>query len=84
MLDSRRLRIALAADAAATVAAGLAVYLRPALLTDRVSDDSLLAPFVDGSVARRVGLGVATFGAVKGLAYAALARYGDGRAGDGE
>ena len=81
MLDSRRLRTALAVDAVATDLAGLLVYARPGLLGVLASRRAWLDPLRDARIARGVGIAVAVFGAGKGLLYAvALARYGSARA----
>lgn len=78
MLDPRRLRTALAVDAVATVAAGLAVYARPTLVGALAPDRGPLSAFGRAATARRIGLAVAGFGIAKGVAYfVALARYGD-------
>jgi hypothetical protein len=81
MLDSRRLRTALAVDAVATALAGLLVYARPGLLGALTPRRSWLDPLRDARTARGIGVLVAVFGAGKGLLYAlALARYGSTRA----
>ena len=81
MLDSRRLRTALAVDAVATALAGLLVYARPGLLGAFTPGRSWLDPLRDARTAKGVGIAVAVFGAGKGLLYAlALARYGSARA----
>ena len=77
MLDSRRLRTALAVDAVATALAGLLVYARPGLLGLLSFDRARLAPLRDARIASRIGLAVAAFGTGKGLLYAlAVRRYG--------
>jgi hypothetical protein len=77
MLDSRRLRTALAIDAVATALAGLLVYARPGLLGALTPGRSWLDPLGNARTASRIGIAVAVFGAGKGLLYAlAMARYG--------
>lgn len=81
MLESRRLRTALAVDAVATALAGILVYARPGLLGSLFPDRGWLDPLGDARTASRIGLAVATFGAGKGLLYAlAIRRYGVARA----
>lgn len=78
MLDSRRLRTVLAVDAVATALAGLLVYARPELLGTLSPERGWLDPLREARTASRVGLGVAAFGAGKGLLYALAARrYSD-------
>jgi hypothetical protein len=85
MLDSRRLRTALAVDAAATALAGFLVYARPGLLGALTPRRSWLNPLRDARTAKGIGIAVAVFGVGKGMLYAlALARYGSARVASGD